>query len=130
LEGVFVAFDNGTNTGWTFENFNIFDVDNAFGFYYVNDDFSGLTINKMHIRVAADAATGSGGDVNQNIGIHYARGTDIKITDNIIDIVGTGDGTTMAIQSNTHGGANYHGLEITGNTITVLNPNANGERIY
>lgn len=129
LEGVFVAFDNGTNTGWTFENFNIFDVDNAIGFYFSGDDFSDLTVQNMHIRIAADKASGSGGDVNQNIGIHYGRGTNISIINNTFDLVATGDGSTLAIQSNTHGGANYEGLNMSGNTINVLNDNVNGESI-
>ena len=124
LEGVFLAFDNGTNTGWTFENFGILDFDNAIGFYYSGDDYSDLTINNMHIRVAADDAT----DSFQNIGIHYARGTNITITNNLFELDGSGDGTTFAIQSNTHGGTNYDGLNISGNQIVVMN--GGGENIY
>lgn len=117
LEGVFVAFGNTTNTGWTFENFDILDFDNAIGFYFSGgDDYSDLTVQNMRIQVAADDSA----DANQNIGIHYGRGTNITIQDNLFELVGGGDGTTFAIQSNTHGGANYDGLAITGNTINVL----------
>ena len=124
LEGVFLAFGNTTNTDWTFENFGILDFDNAIGFYYSGDDFSGLTVQNMHIRVADDDAA----DSFHNIGIHYGRGTDITIADNLIELTGGGGGATIGIQSNTHGGANYEGLSITGNTITVLN--AGDETIY
>lgn len=125
LEGVFVAFDNSTNTGWTFENFDILNFDNAIGFYYSGgDDFSDLTVQNMHIRVAADDSA----DANQNIGIHYGLGTDITIQNNLFELTGGGDGTTFAIQSNTHGSTNYDGLSITGNDIVALN--AGDENLY
>lgn len=124
LEGVFAAFDNGTNNGWVFENFGILDFDNAIGFYFAADQFDDLTVRNMHIRVAADSTA----DVNQNIGIHYGRGTNISIDNNLFELVGGGDGTTFAIQSNTHGGAHYDGLAITNNVINVLN--AGDETLY
>ena len=46
----------------------------------------------------------------------------------ICELVGGGDGTTFAMQSNTHGGTNYDGLAITGNDIVVLN--AGDENIF
>ncbi|MEZ6073122.1 MAG: right-handed parallel beta-helix repeat-containing protein [Pirellulales bacterium] len=124
LEGVFVAYGNTTNTGWTFENFDILNFDNAIGFYYSGDDYSDLTVENMRIQVAADGSA----DANQNIGIHYGRGTNITIQDNLFELTGGGDGTSFAIQSNTHGGTNYDGLSITGNDIVVLN--AGDENLY
>ncbi len=123
LETGFLAFGNGTNTGWTFSNFNIFDIDNAIGLFYdTADNYSGLTVDHMHIRMPADNTTEP--DDFQNIGIYYSFGQNIHITNNTIDIVGTGDGSSVGIQSTTHGGASYDGLMITGNTINVLNPGA------
>ena len=124
LEGVFVAFDNGTNTGWTFENFSILDFDNAIGFYFSGDDYSNLTVQNMTIRVAADSLS----DGNQNIGVYYSRGTNITINNNLFEFVGNGNGTSFGIQSTTHGGVNYDNLKITNNDFVVLN--GGDERIY
>ncbi|MFG0253535.1 MAG: right-handed parallel beta-helix repeat-containing protein, partial [Rhodopirellula sp. JB053] len=122
LEGVFIS--TGETTGWTFENFSILDFDNAVGFYHTSGaDFSGLTIQNMTIRVAED-----GTDTFQNIGIHYGLGTGITIIDNEFNLVGGGDGTTFAIQSNSIGGSHLEGLEISRNSINVLNPGS--QRIY
>ncbi|MDZ4657266.1 MAG: right-handed parallel beta-helix repeat-containing protein [Bythopirellula sp.] len=123
IEAGFIVYFNGvgptTNTNWTFSNFAILDIDNAFGFFYSNgNDFSGLTIDNMHIVVPADS-TGETGDF-QNIGIHYGAGQNISITNNLIEFVGTGDGTSLGIQSSTHGGANYDGLNISNNQFVVL----------
>ena len=122
IEAGFLVYNNGvghtTNTDWTFRDFTIEGIDNAIGFYYTNNDFSGLTIDHMHIVVPADNTT----EPNdfQNIGIFYSFGQNISITNNTIDFEGTGDGSSIGIQSTTHGGTSYDNLDISGNTFTVL----------
>lgn len=124
FEAGFIVYYNGvgatTNTNWTFSNFGILEIDNAFGLFYTNgNDFSGLTIDNMHILVPADNTT----EPNdfQNMGIHYGFGQNISITNNLIEFEGTGTGgDSTGIQSNTHGGASYDGLNISNNTFVVL----------
>ena len=66
-------------------------------------------------------------DVNQNIGIHFSFGKNQLISGNTIEIQGDGvsAGANFSIdvgmQSNTSGGDVYDGLQITNNTINILN---------
>ncbi|MBK7695424.1 MAG: hypothetical protein IPI30_14220 [Saprospiraceae bacterium] len=65
--------------------------------------------------------------MNQNIGLHYSFGTNQTISNNTFNIPGDGVSnganfsSTVAMQSNTSGGAVYNGLSISGNTINILN---------
>jgi hypothetical protein len=77
-------------------------------------------------------------DPSQNIGIYFGFGTNQTISNNVIDIPGDGvrgSGSggfsgTYGIQCATSGGDVYDGLQITGNTINVLNAqSADPERV-
>ncbi len=128
LEAGFLAYLGGSNANLTIENFKIQGIDNAIGLYAGSgSNFSGLTIQNMHIVVPADNDT-EPSDF-QNIGIHYGLGQNISIVNNTIDFVGSGtdpDAQSVGIQSNTHGGNNYNGLNISNNTFNVLNPGSEG----
>ena len=128
LEGVFY-FDGGDNQGWTISNLEIFDFDLSIGFFLGAggvDAFNDTTITNNSIRVPADLNTTAAPiDVNQNIGIHFSFGTNQTISNNLIEIIGSGlsDGvnfsSSVGMQSNTSGGAVYDGLLIDNNTINV-----------
>lgn len=128
LEG-FLMFWLGNNQGWTISNLEIFDFDLSIGMFYVGTtDYNNTIITNNHIRIATDLnATVAPVDTYQNMGIHYAFGSNQTISNNIIDIPGNGisDGTnysaTAGIMCNTSGGSVYDGLQITGNTINILN---------
>jgi autotransporter-associated beta strand protein len=129
LEGVFY-FDGGDNQNWTISNLELFDFDLSIGYFFGAggaDAFNGTTITNNHIRVPADLNTTTAPiDVSQNIGIHYSFGANQTISNNIIDIDGSGVSnganlsSSVGMQSNTSGGAVYDGLVITGNTINVI----------
>ncbi|MBS1793305.1 MAG: hypothetical protein JSS81_05595 [Acidobacteria bacterium] len=143
LEGVFQFYSGGTNQNWTISNLRFLDFDNAIGFYFNGGPttvYNNTHIVNNYIRVARDLnATVAPADVNQNIGIHYAFGTNQLISGNTIELAGDGTSdagagnysTEVGMQSNTSGGAVYDGLQITNNTIRVLNAqnNANPETI-
>ncbi len=127
LEGVFV-FDGTDSHGWTISNLEIFDFDLSIGMFFGGgpDEYAGTTITNNHIRVPADLnTTVAPDDVNQNIAIHYSFGTDQTISNNIIDIDGSGvsDGanlsSSVAMQSNSGGATSYDGLLIDNNTVNV-----------
>lgn len=128
LEGT-LNFWLGNNKNWTISNMEIFDFDMAIGMFYVGTtDYNNTLITNNHIRIATDLnATVAPGETFQNIGIHFAFGSNQTISNNIIDIYGDGvsDGlnysSSIGMQSNTSGGAVYEGLSITGNTINILN---------
>ncbi|MCM3873670.1 MAG: hypothetical protein ND895_23535, partial [Pyrinomonadaceae bacterium] len=133
LEGVFF-FDGGDNQNWTISNIRFLDFDNAIGMYFGvaggADAFNNTHIINNYIRVANDLnATVAPADVFQNIGIHYAHGSNQVISGNTIDLQGDGVSdsansnfsTEVGMQCNTSGGAVYDGLQITNNTIHVLN---------
>src|SRR5262249_46580682 len=126
----------------------IFDFDIGIGMFQGtggSDAYNGTTITGNYIRVAADLnGVAAPADSGQNIGIHYSFGKNQTISDNVIEIPGTGVSdpsanltsnrkafsTTVGMQSNTSGGDVYDGLTITGNEIRVLNfTAANRERV-
>jgi hypothetical protein len=131
LEGVFQFFNLGTNQNWTISNLRILDFDNPIGFYYPGGPstlFNGTQILNNHIRTARDLnAVVAPADVNQNIGLHFSFGTNQTISGNLFEMYGDGVSsgssfsTEVAMQSNTSGGAVYNGLQITNNTLNVLN---------
>lgn len=133
LEGVFQFFSGGTNQNWTISNIRFLDFDNPIGFYFAGGPttiYNGTTITNNYILVARDLnATVAPVDVNQNIAIHFAFGTNQTISNNTIEFHGDGISdsanarfsTEVGMQSNTSGGAVYDGLLITGNTLRVLN---------
>jgi len=148
LEGVFQFFSttnrgSGVNQGWTFSNLRILDFDNPIGLY---DEAGGTTeYNNTHIvnnyiLVAKDLnATVAPVDTNQNIGIYYSYGLNQLISGNTIDFAGNGVSDTaggkfsteVGMQCDTSGGNIYNGLQITNNTLRVVNAqdNTNPERI-
>ncbi len=131
LEGVFV-YSGGDNQNTTISNLRILDFDLSIGMFFGaggTDAFNGVQILNNYILVARDLnTTVAPADVNQNIGIHYSFGDNILISGNTIDIHGDGVSdsanlrysTEVGMQSNTSGSA-YEGLQITNNTIRVLN---------
>jgi len=133
LEGVFNFFAGGTNQNWTISNIRFLDFDNAIGFYYdggPTNIYSGTTIVNNYIRVARDLnATVAPVDVSQNIAIHFSFGANQTISGNTIEMYGDGVSdsanvnysTEVGMQSNTSGGNVYDGLQITNNTLRVLN---------
>jgi hypothetical protein len=139
LEGVLI-FDGGDNQGWTISNMEFLDFDLTIGMFNGaggSDAFNNTTITNNHIRIATDLnPVVAPADVNQNIGIHYSFGTNQTISNNVIDIPGNGISSapnyasSVGMQSNTSGGNVYNGLQITGNTINILNAqSANPETI-
>jgi len=156
LEGVFQIYDTnnparptGDNKNWTISNLRFLDFDNPIGFYYDaesnTNSFEGTTIQNNYIRLARDLnGIVAPADVNQNIAIHLAFGQNQTITGNTIDLQGDGVSdpsaslanpsrysTDVVLQSNTSGGNAYNGLQITNNTMRVLNAqdNTNPQRI-
>jgi hypothetical protein len=137
LEGVIQFYAGGTNQNWTISNLRFVDFDNPIGFYYAGGPtsvYSGTQILNNYILTARDLnATVAPADVNQNIGIHFAFGTNQIISGNTIEIHGDGVSDTansrfsteVGMQSNTSGGNAYNGLQITGNTVRVLNAQNN-----
>lgn len=133
LEGVFQFFSGGTNQNWTISNIEFVDFDNPIGFYFNGGPtnlYNNTTITNNYILVARDLnATVAPVDTNQNIGIHFAFGTNQTISNNVIEFHGDGISdsanarfsTEVGMQSNTSGGAVYDGLLISGNTLRVLN---------
>jgi uncharacterized repeat protein (TIGR01451 family) len=132
----FLVFDpsvapGGTNQGWTISNLRILDFDLSIGSFAVGvSDFNGMTVTNNFIRIPTDLnATVAPADVNQNIGIHFSFGTSQTISNNTFNIPGDGVSdsgagnfsSSVAMQSNTSGGAVYNGLNITGNVIHTLN---------
>ena len=130
LEGVFF-FNGGDNQGWTISNIRFLDFDLTIGMFAGAgglDAFNNTHITNNYIRMARDVATAT--DTAQNIGIAYSLGTNQVISGNTIDIQGDGVSVTgnnaadIAIQCETNGGNVYDGLQITNNTIHVLNAQA------
>ena len=141
LEGVLV-FDGGDNQGWTISNLRFVDFDLGIGMFYGaggSDAFNNTKILNNYILVATDLnATVAPADVNQNIGIHYAFGANQTISGNTIEFPGNGVSdaanlryaSSVGMQSNTSGGSVFDGLQITNNTLRVLNAqSANPETI-
>ena len=135
LEGVLQFYAGGNNQNWTISNIRFVDFDNAIGYYHNGGPitaYSGTQITNNYILTARDLnATVAPIDVNQNIGIHFAFGTNQTISGNTIEIHGDGVSaapnfsTEVAMQSNTSGGSAYNGLQITNNIVRVLNAQDN-----
>ncbi|MEO8436435.1 MAG: DUF4214 domain-containing protein, partial [Pyrinomonadaceae bacterium] len=131
-EGVLV-FDGGDNQNWTMSNIRYLDFDLSIGMFAGaggTDAFNGTIIQNNYIRIPNDLnTTVAPADVNQNIGIHYAFGTNQLISGNTIETPGDGVSdsalgrfsSVVGMQSNTSGGSVYDGLQITNNIIRVLN---------
>ncbi|MBI3424585.1 MAG: putative Ig domain-containing protein, partial [Acidobacteria bacterium] len=127
LEGVFF-FDGGDNQNWTISNIRFLDFDNAIGMFSGaggSDAFNGTKILNNYIRLATDLDSSvAPNDVSQNIAIHLSFGTNQMVSGNTIEIPGNGvrvnDAAEVVLQSNTSGGNIYDGLQITNNTIRVL----------
>ena len=135
LEGVLV-FDGGDNQGWIMSNIRYLDFDLTIGMFNGAggaDAFNNTQIINNYIRIARDLnATVAPADVNQNIGIHYSFGTNQLISGNTIESQGDGVSagpnfsSDVGMQSNTSGGNVYNGLQITNNTINILNAQTAG----
>jgi hypothetical protein len=134
LEGFFGIYWGSTssNQNWTISNLEIFDFDLSLGFFFGGGttQYNGLTLDNNHLRMPADLnATDYPNDNIQNIGIHLAFGQNQTITNNTIDVAGDGVSNSgedvfaasVVLQSNTSGGTTYDGLQITNNTVNVLN---------
>ncbi|MBL7822498.1 MAG: HYR domain-containing protein, partial [Saprospiraceae bacterium] len=130
LEGVLV-FDGGDNQNWTISNMEFKEFDLSIGMFNGaggSDAFNNTTITNNTFNIATDLnAVVAPADVSQNIGLHYSFGTNQTISNNTFNIPGDGVSnganfsSTVAMQSNTSGGAVYNGLSISGNTINILN---------
>jgi hypothetical protein len=125
LESVFY-FNGGPNQDWTISNIRFLDFDLAIGMFAGSTSaFNNTHIVNNYIRMARDVATA--GDTAQNIAIYYSFGTNQLISGNTIDIQGDGVSVTgnnaadIGMQCDTSGGNVYNGLQITNNTIHVLN---------
>ena len=122
LEMVFGVF--GSNPNLEISNLEIRDFDTSIGIFYNTGGvnvYDGLVLTNNLIRMAEDAEDASS-DL-QNIGVHYSFGDNIVISNNVIEIPGSAGydgGTSVAMQSNTSGGA-YEGLLIEDNVVRVLN---------
>jgi uncharacterized repeat protein (TIGR01451 family) len=135
LEG-FLVFDGGPNSGWTISNLRILDFDLSVGFFFPGP-FNNTTIQNNFIRIPTDLNSSvAPADVNQNVGIHFSIGTNETISGNTIQISGDGvsngeaTSSDVAMQSNANSGTGYDGLNISNNTIHVLNAqSANPESI-
>ena len=132
LEGVFF-FDGGPNQGWTISNTRFVDFDLAIGFFSGGGGVTAYNNTKIlnnYVKVAKDLnATAAPGDSFQNIGIYYSYGTNQMISGNTIEFDGDGVSdsannnfsTQVGMQCDTSGGNVYEGLQITNNTLRVLN---------
>jgi len=144
FEGFIGAYGGGTHRNWTISNLEILDFDWSVGLFCCgsgssSNQYDSLTITNNRIRIPADLnATVAPADNFQNVAIHLAWGKNQTISNNLIQIPGNGvsdtpggsSASSVALQSNTHGGSTYDGLLIDGNVIQVLNaPSADPERI-
>ena len=132
LEGFVGAYDGGTHQNLTISNLELNQLDMPIGLFCcgpgaTTDQYDGTTITGNHITLATDLnAIVAPADSNQNIGIHFGFGSSQTISNNTIDIAGTGISanpsfaSSVGMQSNTSGGSVYDGLMITGNDVRVL----------
>jgi hypothetical protein len=130
---------DGSYFGWTVENLEIRGFDWSIAMFYTTGaDFNGVTIRHNRILMPADQPGNYAADIGepwQNVGIHMAGGHDQTIEGNEIVIPGnaladTSDpeaplkAASVALQSNTHGGSSYDGLQIIDNTIRITGAQA------
>ena len=131
---------NGVNQGWTISNLDIQNFDCAIEMYSTDSiptAFNDTTITNNKIVIYADSSATT--DSEGNLGIYLGLGTNQTISNNLIQIAGTGISDISAasngryaqsvgIQTQVGGGGTYDDLEITGNTIQVTgNQNARPE---
>ncbi|MCB1056597.1 MAG: hypothetical protein KDD11_13930, partial [Acidobacteria bacterium] len=143
----FLFLYSGTYRGWTIENLDLRGFDWTMGMFYVQGsssttDFNDVTIASNRFEMPADLnANAAPNDTFQNIGLHFAFGTNQTIAGNEFVLPGDGVSDTggmtpasaasVVMQSNTSGGAVYDGLLITGNLMRITGAqNADPERIY
>ena len=127
LEG-FLLFNGTFNPGWEISNLMLEEFDLTLGLFLGGgvDAFNDTLITNNHIRMPRDVAGDSNGEGFQNIGIHFAFGTNQTISNNVIEIPGDGISTgsftaaSVGMQSNTSGGSVYEGLLIENNEVRVL----------
>ncbi len=135
----FLGLWDGSYFGWTVENLEIRGFDWSIAMFYTTGaDFNGVTIRNNRILMPADQPGNYAADIGepwQNVGIHMAGGHDQTIEGNEIVIPGnaladTSDpeaplkAASVALQSNTHGGSSYDGLQIIDNTIRITGAQA------
>ena len=121
-----------SNKGWTISNLVIKDFDVSIiadlngGNTTAFNNFK-ITNNRFYVPVDLNATTGGETTNFQNIGIHYAFGSNQEISNNTFYVDGSGasdDGagkysTSIVMQSATSGGNVYDGLKIKNNNIIV-----------
>lgn len=130
LEGVLYFDGAGDNQGWTMSNV-VYDDFNAIGMFFGAGRTRWLQQHdhhEQHVQHRNRPERSPGAPAtHQNIGIHYAFGTNQTISNNTFNVPGDGVSnganfsSTVVMQSNTSGGSVYDGLQITGNTINILN---------
>jgi hypothetical protein len=134
FEGVFYFDGSGDNQNWTISKIRFLDFDWTIQMYNGaggGDSYNNTQIINNYIRMPQDLAVASNSDEVdfQNVAIHYSFGTNQLISGNTIDIPGNSLSDTannnyaanIGMQCNTSGGAVYNNLQITNNTINVLN---------
>lgn len=143
----FLFLYGGTYQGWTIENLDLRGFDWTMGMFFESGpgsttDFNDVTIANNRIEMPVDLNTNVAPDDNfQNIGLHFAFGTNQTIQGNEFILPGTGVSDTGApmpasaasvvMQSNTSGGSVYDGLQILDNLIRITGAqDADPERIY
>jgi hypothetical protein len=137
----FLHLFGGTFRGWSIENLVIRGFDWAIGMYYDSlGDFDGVTVRNNLIELPEDlpgSFSTPSGEPFQNIGVHLAFGIGQTIEGNEIVIPGSAEGnaieftSSVALQSNTSGGAGYDDLLISDNLIRITGSQAaEPERIF
>jgi len=127
LEGVFSLY-NGAYRGWTFSNVDYAGFDLALGMFNTGapgDAYSNVTVSNNRFQVPADRSNIAGGDVSQNIGLHFSFGLNQDIARNRFVMNATGENvgnsaSSVVMQSNTSGNALYDGLRIRDNVIAIV----------
>lgn len=142
LEG-FVNLFGGSYQGWQFRGLEIRGFDLGIGMFFdppgTTTDFNDVQVVGNRIVLPTDLSPAQpGGDESfQNIGLHYAFGRNQLIANNRFVISGDGisaavdrRASSVAMQSNTSGGAVYDGLIIENNRVDILAaPSLSPERV-
>ncbi len=139
----FLGMWDGSYYGWTVANLEIRGFDWSIAMFYTTGaDFNGITIFNNRILMPADQPGNYAADIGepwQNVGIHMAGGHDQTIEGNEIVIPGNAladsaaslKASSVALQSNTHGGSSYDGLRIIDNSIRITGAqSADPEWVY
>ena len=136
FEGAFGAFNDGLLQNLTISNLRFIGFESAINFLpgFISDTqdaFNGLTITNNFISVPADSiGTDADEQIFQNTGILLDSGINQTVTNNVIEIAGTGTSQSAAglfaattgiqVENNSFIGSNVDGLNISGNTIRVI----------